>query len=325
MFDSKLLFENSNYTLSRRYFWANQVLKLMDREIEDMVTAYGQSLTDAVWKGEHKYIWPGVAEMGPKFNAWRQRMLSIRKDFDYEITQLHSVRSLNGRLQSDIHALRNELFTGLALEESKRAVNDSGSMKRMTMLTLLFLPSTFVASVGTILDFMWIILTLKQLLGTSYFDLDIQRSHMKAEHTWALAILTASSTVLLTLFGFPDMGTYLSRFWVAYKDWVSYTIRYRSSEDAVQEVPPKQIRTSTDDAIIIRGGLEVRKKYGKTMSEDEALPQGIRKLWLDRRDTQRGFTFWIVFIFGFLTLILSGVQLVLSISHLYVFRKGNML
>lgn len=122
----------------------------MDKEIEDMISAYGQSLTDKVWKGEHKYIWPGVAETSPKFHAWRQKMQSIRKEIDYEISQLQSVRSWNSRLQGDIDALRNQLFTGLAVDESRNAVDSSKAMKTLSILTLFYLPATFVSTVCTI-------------------------------------------------------------------------------------------------------------------------------------------------------------------------------
>ena len=152
VFDSKLrdklLFENSNYSLSRRYFWASQILNLMNKEIEDLVAAYAQSLTDAVWTGEHKYIWPGVAELGPKFRAWRGRMLLLRKDFDYVISQLQVVKHSNVRLQNDIDALRKPLFTGLALENSKKAVREAERVKVLTMIaTFVFLPLSFVTSV----------------------------------------------------------------------------------------------------------------------------------------------------------------------------------
>ena len=122
----------------------------MDKEIEDMITAYAQSLTDAVWKGEHKYIWPGVAEMGSKFRAWRQRMLSIRSDFEFEITQLQTLRHSNGRLQDSVHALRNQVFTGLALEESKESVRQGNSIKFFTIVTIIFLPLSFLTSVCVI-------------------------------------------------------------------------------------------------------------------------------------------------------------------------------
>ncbi|KAI1330686.1 hypothetical protein F5Y16DRAFT_362409 [Xylariaceae sp. FL0255] len=140
----KVLFENSKYTRSRKYFWALQVLKTIDKGIEDMMASYAQGLTDAVWKGEHKYIWPGEAEIDHVYHSWRHKMAAIRKQFDSEIMHLDSLRHSNVRLQNDIDNLRAQLFTGLALEDSKEALKSTRSIRTLTTLSHILLPISLI-------------------------------------------------------------------------------------------------------------------------------------------------------------------------------------
>lgn len=77
-------------------------------------------------------------------------MLSIRKELDYEISQLKLVASWNRVLQNDIVALGTQLFTGLAAQASKESIDTSKYMSRIAMATLLYLPATFVSTVSAV-------------------------------------------------------------------------------------------------------------------------------------------------------------------------------
>jgi hypothetical protein len=77
-----------------------------------------------------------------------------RKELGYEVSQLQSVRSWNSRLQGDIDALKNQLFTGLAVEESRKAVDSSNALNRLTILAFFFLPLSLVPSVRVISRFL---------------------------------------------------------------------------------------------------------------------------------------------------------------------------
>ena len=65
----KLLFEDKRYTYSRRYFWAFQVLALMNDNVEEMINTYKENFTDEVWIGEHKYIWPGTKDQSSRYRS----------------------------------------------------------------------------------------------------------------------------------------------------------------------------------------------------------------------------------------------------------------
>lgn len=121
----KLLFENNDYTYSRRYFWAFQALALLNDEIQAMISEYEETFTDDVWSGEHKFIWPGTAETSSRYSNFRKKLSHLRKQFEKEIEQLQHVLELNEREQKDIKSLRDQLFSGTSVLESREAVNQA--------------------------------------------------------------------------------------------------------------------------------------------------------------------------------------------------------
>ena len=149
-----LLFENNDYTYSRRYFWAFQALALLNDEIQAMISEYEETFTDDVWSGEHKYIWPGTAETSSRYSNFRKKLSHLRKQFEKEIEQLQGVLERNKREQKDIKSLRDQLFSGTSVLESREAVNQARitvtqgyNIRLLTLVSIFFLPLTFVTSV----------------------------------------------------------------------------------------------------------------------------------------------------------------------------------
>lgn len=150
----QLLFENNNYTYSRRYFWAFQALALLNDEIQAMISAYKDTFTDDVWTGEHKYIWPGTAETSSRYSNFRRKLVHVRKQFEKEISELQNVLEMNEREQKDIKSLRDQLFSGTSVLESREAVMQARitvmqgyNIRLLTLVSIFFLPLTFVTSV----------------------------------------------------------------------------------------------------------------------------------------------------------------------------------
>ncbi|KAB8345867.1 hypothetical protein FH972_022922 [Carpinus fangiana] len=150
----RLLFEDKSFTYSRRYFWAYQTLSIMNQDITEMVESYRETFKDSVWDGSNKIIWPGESSQSSRYNAWRKRMSRLRRDIDYEIDKLEEVRVLNENKMKDIKALRDNLFSGTSVMESRRSVEQTAitvaqnrSIMLLTLVTIFFLPLTFVTSV----------------------------------------------------------------------------------------------------------------------------------------------------------------------------------
>ncbi|KAL6241033.1 hypothetical protein RBB50_012128 [Rhinocladiella similis] len=150
----ELLFENDKYTYSRRYFWASQTLGLLSNEIKAMITAYKETFTDEFWSGEHKTLFPGTKDQSPKYHNWRKKLLHTRRQFEKEIIRLEEVLHMFQQQQKEIRNLREWLFSGTSVLESREAVNmakitvEQGyNIRLLTLVTLFYLPLTFVTSI----------------------------------------------------------------------------------------------------------------------------------------------------------------------------------
>ena len=119
-----------------------------------MVSAYKETFTDDVWTGEHKYIWPGKKDASSRYNNFRKRMTSLWKQFEYEIKQLQAVAESNEREQKDIKSLRDQLFSGTSVRESRAAVDlanvtvQQGYNIRLLTLVSIFFPTTDVCHIS---------------------------------------------------------------------------------------------------------------------------------------------------------------------------------
>lgn len=150
----KLLFEDDEFTYSRRYFWAYQSLAIMNEDIQEMISAYRHSFAENVWNGSDKIIWPGDESSPERYKHWRKRMASIREDIETQIRGLELIDRLNDEKMKEIKSLRDNLFSGTSVLESRRSVQQQAitvqqghNIKILTLVTIFFLPLTFVTSV----------------------------------------------------------------------------------------------------------------------------------------------------------------------------------
>ncbi|KAI9725128.1 MAG: hypothetical protein M1828_003470 [Chrysothrix sp. TS-e1954] len=150
----KLLFEDKHFTYSRRYFWAYQSLGIMNQDIHQMVTSFRETFKEHVWNGSNKIIWPGEETVSSRHAQWRRRMANIRKDLDGEMERLLDIQRMNEDKIKEIKGLRDNLFSGTSVLESRRSVEQSQitvkqgrNIKLLTLVTIFFLPLTFVTSV----------------------------------------------------------------------------------------------------------------------------------------------------------------------------------
>jgi hypothetical protein len=118
----KLLFEDEEFTYSRRYFWAYQTLGMLKNGIKAIIDSYEDTFTDEVWEGKHKSLWPILEADSPRNIYWHKRMHSLKKDFDKEIKGLEKLYDENDDLRKEIRTLRDQLFSGTSVLESRKSV-----------------------------------------------------------------------------------------------------------------------------------------------------------------------------------------------------------
>ncbi|TKA71522.1 hypothetical protein B0A55_06115 [Friedmanniomyces simplex] len=158
MFDSairdKLLFEDKDFTYSRRYFWAYQTLGLMNDSIRAMIDAVEDTFTEQVWSGTHKTLWPLLEQDSARNVYFRKRMASLRGKFEIEIKNLRKQIDENDERRREIRGLREELFTGTSVQESRKSIENTEitiqqghNIRLLTLVSIFFLPLTFVTSV----------------------------------------------------------------------------------------------------------------------------------------------------------------------------------
>src|SRR5436190_13445596 len=158
MFDSRLrdalLFEDTHFTYSRRYFWAFQTLGTMNQSIKAMTDAYEDTFTKEVWEGRHKIIWPLVEENSTRNTYWTKTLAALKQDFEAEVHPLKKIMHNNDNRRKEIKSLRDNLFSGTSVLESRKSVEQSEitveqghNIKLLTLVNMFFLPLTFVTSV----------------------------------------------------------------------------------------------------------------------------------------------------------------------------------
>ncbi|KAH7322864.1 hypothetical protein B0I35DRAFT_407286 [Stachybotrys elegans] len=157
MFDrwvrDKLLFEDKHFTYIRRYFWAYNTLAVINTGIKAMISAYVDTFTDAFWDGSHPLLWPHPAPESREGVAYRSKMALLRRELDKVISELGEVLKRNERTRKEIENLRDQLFSGSSIKESRRAIDQGNNIRVLTMISMIFLPLTFVTSVFGITEF----------------------------------------------------------------------------------------------------------------------------------------------------------------------------
>ena len=148
MFDSrlrdKLLFEDKAFTYSRRYFWAYNTLGVINDGIKSMRAAYLDTFTPEFWEGRHETLWPLDDPSSDGNREYLQRMQVLRQELEGSVTKLQGVWEKNEHTRDEIRSLREQLFSGSSVKESRRAIEQGDNIKILTSVSMIFLPLTFV-------------------------------------------------------------------------------------------------------------------------------------------------------------------------------------
>lgn len=167
----KLLFEDKHFTYSRRYFWAYNTLAVINDGIQSMINAYTETFTKEFWAGRHPTLfphpdsWSGPATAthhgasfsssgaSPEFHAYVARLQPLRHELEAAVAMLQRVHDKNEGTRQEIKSLRDQLFSGSSVKESRRAIEQGDNIKLLTSLSMVFLPLTFVTSVWSMTGF----------------------------------------------------------------------------------------------------------------------------------------------------------------------------
>jgi len=119
-----------------------------------MIECYRETLHDAVWHGTDKIVWPGEDMTSSRTANWRKRMALLRVDIEREVQKLEVIELMNEKKIKVIHELRENLFSGTSVMESRRslqtanmAILQNDNIRILTLVTILYvskIPSFFL-------------------------------------------------------------------------------------------------------------------------------------------------------------------------------------
>ena len=148
MFDvklrDKLLFEDKYFTYSRRYFWAYNTLGVINDGIKSMRAAYNDTFTKEFWAGKHRTLWPHPEPDSELGRRYAERMDVLKQELESAVGDLQGMYDKNERTRTEIGSLREQLFSGSSVKESRRAIEQGDNIKILTGVSMIFLPLTFV-------------------------------------------------------------------------------------------------------------------------------------------------------------------------------------
>lgn len=148
MFDrrlrDKLLFEDKHFTYIRRYFWAYNTLAVINTGIKAMINAYVETFNADFWAGTHPLLWPQTNAESAEGVAYREKLALLRRELGKVVAELEDVLNRNVRTRKEIENLRDQLFSGSSIKESRRAIDQGDNIRILTMISMIFLPLTFV-------------------------------------------------------------------------------------------------------------------------------------------------------------------------------------
>ncbi|KAK0514793.1 hypothetical protein JMJ35_002172 [Cladonia borealis] len=133
-FDSELrqgiLFEDRNFSNSKRYFWALQSLRLFAEHIEGTLRSIPNvfisiRLSDSSLE-DYETVEGSLKEMQEQFGELRDRI---------------------ERKRQAIESLRDGLFSASSVAEGRIALEQNGNIRLLTLVTIVYLPLTLAASI----------------------------------------------------------------------------------------------------------------------------------------------------------------------------------
>ena len=143
----KRLFEDKNFTWTRRYFYAHQALGNVNDSIKAMIDAFEDTFTEDIWDGESKTLWP-LYDESPRNEHWKRKLRLLRLQFEREMKELRILQRENNERRHEIETLQEQLFSGTSIQESRKSVeladvtvHQGYNIKVLTIVNLFFIVS----------------------------------------------------------------------------------------------------------------------------------------------------------------------------------------
>lgn len=138
------MFEDPEFTLTRRYFWAHSTLTVVNDSIRSMISEYHSNFNREFWAGKHPTLWPHPDPDTTEGRNYLSRLAGIRHELDWSISRLKALIKSNEKLKQEIDNFTEQLYRGSAVRENRVVVEQGENIKILTAVSMLFHPLTFV-------------------------------------------------------------------------------------------------------------------------------------------------------------------------------------
>ncbi|KAI9727165.1 MAG: hypothetical protein M1828_007366 [Chrysothrix sp. TS-e1954] len=149
-----LLFDDKDFSNSRKYFWASQTLEIMQQDLHQSVAMIERVFTDEVWESKDPYIWPLNGLDDPRRQYWCKLLLGYRRRLEKEFDRLRDTSATITARQKQITNLFDNLYSMTSVKESRLSaemasatVYQGRNIKLLTVVSLIYLPLSFVAAI----------------------------------------------------------------------------------------------------------------------------------------------------------------------------------
>ncbi|KAF3763635.1 hypothetical protein M406DRAFT_323229 [Cryphonectria parasitica EP155] len=143
----QLLFEDADFTFSRRYFWAYNSLSMVNDSIRSMINAYSDTFTPTFWRGQHPTLWPHPDPESAEGCNYLAQLDHLRHELEAAMRDLKALIKANEQLRREIENLREQLYSGSSVKENRTTIEQGENIKILTGVSMLFMPLTFVTSI----------------------------------------------------------------------------------------------------------------------------------------------------------------------------------
>lgn len=109
-----------------------------------MISAYTDTFTSDFWAGTHQTLWPHPEPDSEEGRNYLAKISGLRHELERAVKDLRAVMNSNEYIWQEIVSLREQLFSGSSVKESRRAIEQGDNIKILTGISMLFLPLTFV-------------------------------------------------------------------------------------------------------------------------------------------------------------------------------------
>ena len=138
--------EDYHKLFSKAHFGTYRILAVLCDDIERLIGQYRQNLTKPVWLGTDEILWPRDRSASRHADL-DQPMLKLELQFELVIKELQGALEAMRRQQQSIYQMMAIIETRETTKQASVTVEQGRNIRLLTLVSIFFLPLTFVTSV----------------------------------------------------------------------------------------------------------------------------------------------------------------------------------